>query len=251
MFRGFSLHRILPRSRAARIVLAIIVLMIGVPVTVLTIMVTSYYIRLKNGSAVSPRQELLKQSMARRTVNDTVTPEDLAKLVPKEGMFPTLGSDGAPVTVVAFVDYGCPYTKDSMPAIRKVMENIGNRARLIVRDFPIPELHPEARDAAHASRCVLEQGQKAYWRYQEILFEQQDGMTLEVLRRLVSTANLNVARYDDCMASRKYDLAIDQDVALAERVGVAGTPTFFVNGTRFDGSVDEELFTKLINHFLP
>lgn len=217
---------------------------------IMGVLITSYYVKIQNGSAISPKQQLLKQSIARTVANASVVQEDLEKLVPSEGLFPALGSDEAPVTVVMFIDYRCPYTRDSMPAIRTVMENMGDRARLIIRDFPIPQLYPESRDVAHAARCVLDQGQKAYWRYQELLFAEQDAPSAETLRALVSKANLNVARFNDCMSARMYDVAIDTDVALGERVGVAGTPTFFVNGAKFDGSVDEELFTKLVNHFL-
>lgn len=250
MFRSSFSGRKFPHSRGARIVIIILAIIIIIPMVIMGVLIASYYVKIQNGSAISPKQELLKQSIARTVANASVAQEDLEKLVPSEGLFPVLGSDDAPVTVVAFIDYRCPYTRDSMPAIRTVMENMGDRARLIIRDFPIPQLYPESRDVAHAARCVLDQGQKAYWRYQELLFAEQDAPSAETLRALVSKANLNVARFNDCMSARMYDVAIDTDVTLGERVGVAGTPTFFVNGAKFDGSVDEELFTKLVNHFL-
>lgn len=238
-----------PKKRWIRVLILVLVLAVGIPLIWMAWMTSSYYIQIQRGTGISPKQKLLQRSIASKVANVTANQEDLARLVP-QGNVPKLGGDQAPVSVVLFVDYQCPYTKESMPAIRTVMDHIGDRAQLVIRDFPIVELHPEARDVAHAARCVLEQGQKAYWRYQELLFAQQDTISSEVLRQLASTASVNVARFEECMVSRRYDLAIDQDLAFGERVGVSGTPTFFVNGAKFEGSVDEELFTKAINYFL-
>lgn len=213
-------------------------------------MTTSYYLKIKRGEIATGAERILQESIAQATANQHPTPDDLARLQPS-ATTPEYGNADSRVTIVAFMDYQCPYSQESATSIRAVMETYKDVVHFYVRDYPISELHPQARDAALAANCALEQGQKAYWRYYDFLFgTPQDTFSADMFRTLAERANINVARFDECMAKRTYDVKIDKDIDDAKNAGAAGTPTFFVNGVRFDGAVNEHMLTEIVKSAL-
>lgn len=237
------------RRRLLIVVIALVVLFVTVPLLWFGVSVIDYYGQIKRGEIGSPADRSQLASISRIAANTDVTPEDLERLKPV-GLVPELGSRNANITIIEFIDYECPFCKENASAVRSVMDELGDKVHFLIRDFPIAEINPNARDAALASNCVLEQGQKAYWRYHDLLFANQDDLSGEELRRLAALANINVARFDECMQTRKYDLKIDKDIEVGRQAGVEGTPTFFVNGVRYQGVLDEQLLTRIINYFL-
>lgn len=238
------------RRRRVYIVIGIVLIFfVFLPVGVLSFLTVKYYKQIQSGEIVSPEERRLKASISSIAANAHPTKEDRERLIPA-GNFPELGDKDAQITVVEFLDFACPYSKDSAGPIRRLMEKMGDRVRFIIRDFPIVELHEHARDAALAANCALEQGMPAYWRYHDLLFGNQDELTNADLLSYASTANINVARFEQCMKDRKYDLAIDQSIEIGRKAGVEGTPTFFVNGAKFQGVVDESVLEGILQYYV-
>lgn len=187
----------------------------------------------------------LEASISSRVANTEVTAEDLALLVPA-GLYPELGQRGASVTIVEFVDYQCPFCQRSAPVMRKVVDAYGNRVHVVIRDFPIPSLHPTAKRSAVAARCALVQGQDVYWRFHDLLYTNIQEHTPEQFRVWAQAAGARVDAFTACMADERVLAQIDRDIEDGLRVGVQGTPTFFVNGVRFQGALDEKTLSRII-----
>jgi len=217
------------------------------------VMTVSYYVKIKNGEIATGAERVIQESIAHAKANQNPTKEDLERLIPS-ATTPEYGDPDARITIVEFVDYQCPYSQDSATSVRAVMEAYKDKVHFYIRDYPITELHPEARNAALAANCALEQGQKAYWRYSDFLFgTPQDTFSMEMFRTLASRANINVARFDECMAKRTYDVKIDKDIDDAKNAGAQGTPTFFINGVMYPqggGALNEYVLTEVIKSAL-
>lgn len=197
------------------------------------------------GSTIEDRR--LDASISKLVTNANVKPADLAKLVPVAGLYPELGNRNARVTIVEFVDYQCPFCQRSAPVVRRIMLALGERARFIVRDFPILDLHPGAKISALAANCVLEQGQEVYWKYHDLLFAEIDKQEPADLRAKAETAGARISEYDTCVQQERYFGKIEADIQTGLQVGVQGTPTFFVNGIKVQGAQDEKTLTRVIN----
>lgn len=224
----------------------VVLVFILMPIVYIAVLSVRYYHGIKSGAIHSREDVLSMTKLPNVSANPNVSREDLDRLQSLAENAPELGKREAKITIVEFVDYQCPFCKDSAAPIRKVIESEGDRVHLIIRHFPIAELHAEARDAALAAMCALEQGQKAYWRYQELLFAEQENLGAEAFRTMAGNANINVARFDECMAARRFDLSIDRDIETGKKVNVEGTPTFFINGMKYEGSLDERMIRAMI-----
>jgi protein-disulfide isomerase len=224
--------------------------LIAIPLVYFGYHIIFFYSKIKSGELTSYDQVRISRSLASRaSATGTISAADFAALVPTSTV-PELGNQNAALTIVEFADYQCPYCKEMIGPIRHVMNEYKDRIHFVVRDFPVVDLHSDARNAALAARCVLDQGQTAYWRYQELLYADQDHLSPDDLRAKANLAKINVARFDECIKKREYDLMIDQDIELAKRIGVEGTPTFFLNGVKVEGSMDESHFQLLIQEAL-
>jgi protein-disulfide isomerase len=208
-----------------------------------------YYTMIRSGAISTPEDRQIQLSIANVAVNADVTDEDLERLKPA-GMAPELGSRAARVTVVEFVDYQCPYSAESAHAVRRIMEEMGDRVHFLMRDYPVIDPSGRSRAVALAANCVLEQGQEPYWRFQELVFADQTKTTDADFREYASLSSADMGAYDACVSGRKYDLKIDGDIEVGKRAGVQGTPAFFVNGVKYEGSLDEKLLSRILNYFL-
>ena len=157
---------------------------------------------------------------------------------------PSLGGDAAaPVTLVEFSDYECPYCKRTEPVIRQILEIYGDQVRFVYRDFPL-KMHRNARPASLAARCA--EDQDAFWLYHERLMESSK-LNEEVYRRIADGLSLDRAAFDDCLAAESFTAAIDRDIADGKSAGVSSTPVFFVNGRRISGAKPLATFRELID----
>ena len=207
----------------------------------------SYYSDIKSGDTISLDDRLLETSISTLVANANVSQADRARTIPTAGLYPELGNWNARVTVVEFVDYQCPYCQRTASVVRRIMAAMGDRVRFIVRDFPITELHPSAKQSALAANCVLAQGQEIYWRYHDVLFADIAHQSPTDLRAKAEQIGVDLSAFDVCVSQERYLKKIDADIQDALRAGVQGTPTFFVNGIRIQGAVDEKTLTRLIN----
>lgn len=151
-----------------------------------------------------------------------------------------LGDSTAPVTIVEFTDFQCPFcgrhATTTLPALRNGDIKTG-KVRYIVRDLPISEIHPWAQKAAVAARCARAQSQEAYWRYHDALFSNQRALADSLFALLASRAQLDTASFIRCSNSHQYDQEVEKDRAEAMSLGLNSTPSFVIGPTTKDGSV--------------
>jgi protein-disulfide isomerase len=153
------------------------------------------------------------------------------------------GDSTAPVTIVAFSDYECPYCKRAEATVAQVMENYGKEVRYVMRDFPLP-FHANAHAAAQAARCAGDQGK--YWEYNDKMFQAADLQT-SALQQTATDLQLDRTKFDECLSSGKYKAQVDADIAAGSEVGVNGTPAFFINGRMISGAQPFEKFKEIID----
>ena len=149
------------------------------------------------------------------------------------GHSPTLGKEGAPVTVVEFSDFQCPFCKQFAPNIHQIEKNFGDKVHIVYRQYPIPSLHPFAFKAAEASLCANEQGK--FWALHDMMFGEQDRLTVMDLKQKASRLGMDRKQFDSCLDTGKYTEQVQKDMAEGTRVGITGTPAIFVNGIPVPG----------------
>lgn len=146
------------------------------------------------------------------------------------------GPDTAPVTLVEYGDYECPYCRRAYHAIKWVQREMGDQLRFVYRNFPLREIHPHAQHAAEAAEAAAAQGK--FWEMHDALFEHQQALDDDHLRRYAARVGLNTGRFEQDIAQRRYAERIERDLQGGIESGVPGTPTFFVNGLRHEDSYD-------------
>jgi len=154
------------------------------------------------------------------------------------------GPDDAPVTLVEYGDYECPHCGRAHPIVREVQRRLGKGLRLVFRNFPLAEIHPHAQHAAEAAEAAAEQGK--FWEMHDMLFEHQAHLADTDLIGLATTLGLNAMRVKDELAAGTHADRVQADFTSGVRSGVNGTPTFFINGTRYDGSWDLDTLLEVL-----
>jgi protein-disulfide isomerase len=161
---------------------------------------------------------------------------------------PSRGPSGAPVTIVEYTDFHCPFCKRVLPALTRLLSRYGDKVRLVFRDFPIDRLHPGARKAAEAARCAHDQGR--FWDYHDRLFASAPRSSGEHLVAHARQLGLDVTTFERCLASGTHAARVQQSVDEGIRVGVTGTPAFFINGRLLSGAQPLEHFVRLVEEAL-
>ena len=142
---------------------------------------------------------------------------------------PIKGNANAPVTIVEFTDFQCPSCAQQHPVLERIVSEFGDRVRLVVRDFPLSQ-HTHAPKAAEAAEAAREQGK--YWEYIAVLFRNQSALEVNKLKQYASDLGLDRARFDASLDSSKFAEKVQRDLSDGQRLGVNGTPTFYINGQR-------------------
>jgi protein-disulfide isomerase len=143
---------------------------------------------------------------------------------------PMKGNPAAAVTLVEFTDYQCPNCAAVHPIVERLVTEFGDRVRFVVRDFPLNSIHADAQKAAEAAEAAREQGK--YWDFTAILFRNQSSLKPAQLKQYAQVLGLDVAKFGAALDSGRFADKVQRDVNDGERIGVRGTPTFFVNGKR-------------------
>jgi Na+/H+ antiporter NhaA len=154
------------------------------------------------------------------------------------------GSEDAPVTLVEYGDYECPYCGQAEVVIRELLESFGDDLRYVWRHLPLGDVHPNAQLAAEAVEAAAAQG--AFWEMHDKLLRHQDELTPADLERHALEIGLDVDRFTDELRRREHTDRVEHDVASADASGVAGTPTFFINGIRHHGAYDVQTLTAAV-----
>jgi len=155
------------------------------------------------------------------------------------------GAKDAPVTIVEFSDFQCPFCKTATTTIKQVLDKYPGKVRLVFRDFPLVSLHPLAPKAHEAARCAAEQGK--FWEYHDLLFEKSPKLTPDELKQYAQSLKLDTAAFNQCLDSSKYTAEVDKDVKEGATLGLTGTPSFFINGRQLVGAQPVTAFQKIID----
>jgi protein-disulfide isomerase len=159
---------------------------------------------------------------------------------------PARGPATAPVTLLEYADYECPYCQQIQPALDKLAADYKGRLAFAYKDFPLP-MHPNAQKAAEASRCAQLQGK--YWEYHDLLVTSKQ-LEMDALKNHARTLKLDTATFDKCLDTGAAAEAVKKNAEEAQVLGVQGTPTFFVNGRAVSGSATYEKLRGVINEEL-
>lgn len=159
---------------------------------------------------------------------------------------PSRGPRNAPVTIVEFSDFQCPYCKQAALSLKGLMQNYGSDVRLVFKQMPLP-IHPDAFKAAQASVCADEQGK--FWEYHNTLFNSSD-LSEQALNKHASDLGLKTDEFNTCLASEASAAVVRKDIQQAALADVQGTPTFFINGRLVRGMKSLEDFSSLIDRAL-
>jgi Na+/H+ antiporter NhaA len=154
------------------------------------------------------------------------------------------GSNEAPVTLVEYGDYQCPYCGQAELVIRELLETFGDDLRYVWRHLPLNDVHPNAQMAAEAAEAAGAQGR--FWDMHDRLLSAQDQLTPADLTRHAEELGLDAGRFWDELRRREHTRRVDRDVASADASGVSGTPTFFINGRRHRGAYDVAILTDRV-----
>lgn len=158
---------------------------------------------------------------------------------------PSLGNKNAKITVVEFADFGCPYSQEVAPIVRAIAKQYSSDVRVVFRNFPIEELHPGATIAAQAGGCAAEQGK--FWEYHDAVFASKEPLGVDMLSGIADTIGLDANQFARCLDSDYYAADVTTDGTDGAAAGVTGTPTFFFNGQKVEGSIPFTIFTQILD----
>ncbi|MDO8599588.1 MAG: thioredoxin domain-containing protein [bacterium] len=168
---------------------------------------------------------------------------------------PALGADHPALTIVEFSDFQCPFCRQSFPIIREAVTQYGDRLRFVYRDYPVDELHADARAAAEAAQCAHAQGK--FWAYHDKLFQNADALDAASLTRYAAQVGLDQTAFAACVAARTFAAAVEEDYQAGVKLGVAGTPTWFFlsdgdpkKARRVEGVIPRDALLKFLERTL-
>ncbi len=157
------------------------------------------------------------------------------------------GAADAPIRIVMFSDYECPFCKRGEDVVDQVMATYGDKVHLVFRDYPLP-FHANARPAAEAAHCANDQGK--FWEYHGTLFSNQTALTVADLKRYAGELGLDQGKFDSCLDDGTFKAEVEKDFVAGGSVGVDGTPAFFINGRMLSGAQPFEQFKAIIDEEL-
>ncbi len=160
------------------------------------------------------------------------------------GTSPSKGPATAPIELIEFADFQCPYCLAASPTVKKVLDTYGDRIHFVYRNYPLAS-HPQARPAAEAAQCANEQGQ--FWAFHDRLFGDPGKLADGELKQTAASLGLDTARFDKCVDEHKYHAVVEADTQAGNDAGVTGTPAFFVNGRPLSGAQPFEAFKRVID----
>ncbi|MCL4837192.1 MAG: DsbA family protein [Thermoanaerobaculia bacterium] len=157
---------------------------------------------------------------------------------------PAKGPAGAPITIVEFSEFECPFCARVNPTLDQVRATYGDKVRIVFRHLPLP-MHANAFKASEASLCADEQGK--FWEMHDAMFADQRNLGVDALKAKAASIGLDAARFDECLDSGRHAAQVQADLAEGQQVGANGTPTFFINGRLLSGAQPFEAFKELID----
>ncbi|HWO41109.1 MAG TPA: thioredoxin domain-containing protein [Candidatus Eisenbacteria bacterium] len=200
---------------------------------------------LQNQKLSAKRQEFLESLRSRAKVRVHLQPPPIYRVDVSTAGAPFRGAPDAPVTIVEFSEFQCPFCSRVQATLKQLLERYPDKVKLVYRDFPLDGLHPNARLAAEAARCAQDQGK--FWEYHDALFSHFPQAAPEDLKEYAAQIGLDTVKFDSCLSGRIHKATVQRDIDEGMRLGVTGTPAFFVNGRPLSGAQPVNAFVKLID----
>jgi len=190
---------------------------------------------------------LSKSKAVAPAVNPATPPSGNEKVVVSDDGDPSMGDKDAPVTIISFTDFQCPYCSrfvlQTFPEIKKTYIDTG-KVRFVLRDFPLP-FHQFSQKAHEAAECANEQGK--FWEMHDLLFGNQDKLSITDLKQFAKDLSLDSAKFDSCLDSGKFASEVAKDASDGQAAGVSGTPSFVINGKLLVGAQPFSAFQQAID----
>lgn len=197
---------------------------------------------LQERSVAAKRREFEQALREKSEVTIFLDPPRIAVDIPEDAV--GTGPENAPVTIVEFTDYQCPYCHRAQDVIDRLLEQYEGKVRLVHRDFPL-ENHPGAVPAARAARCAAEQGR--FWDYHRSLMKEEGSLDRDDLARRAARLKLDTGEFAECLASDRHLETIRAELDLGSDLGVTGTPAYFINGRMVSGARPFSAFSEIID----
>lgn len=232
------------------IALGVIVLVGGLVFGAVTI---NFWWQIKHGNGAQLQQRVYGGFDRISSASDAAVKVDRSVL--ENGDFPFLGNPSAPITIVLFGDFKCPNTKNAWPIVQRLLGQYAHKVKLVFRQFPAESIpgHAGANKLAQLGLCTFKQSQEAYWGLHNYLFVNQDVLPTYLsdaqIQDVAQNFNLDLPQLRSCLGASDALVKINRDYADGVRFGVAGTPTFFVNGQKVEGVVPWEAWEGFIKQF--
>jgi len=204
-------------------------------------MVFYYYRQIKSGKLPIPASAKFI-----RSTTPAVTPKQLDP----QRIYPDgepSSASGAPLTIVGFFDFQCPFSKETSSTIREMQAIYKDRVNFVFRNFPLIEIHPEAMLAAQAGECAHLQNK--FWQMHDKLFLSQN-FTETNLKLYAQEIGLDETKFAECLSSSQSKGQVLKDLMDGELLGVRGTPTWFINNQKIEGAISKDAFKKIIDFLL-
>jgi len=158
------------------------------------------------------------------------------------------GDPDAPIELLEYGDYQCPHCGRAYPIIKNIQKRMGKKLKFVFRNFPLTEIHPDAFNAAVAAEAAGEQDK--FWEMHDIIFEHQRHLTTESILIYAQKAGLNMAEFSKDLQNDVFVNKVEDDIESGIRSGVNGTPSFYVNAKKYNGSWDEDDFVDFLNRLV-
>ncbi len=247
--KDYSLPNNQPRrssGRAKKIILGTVISLVAVVVGLFVFAFVSAWWDVRQGK-IPP--ELLDQILSEGGFTAIDNPAANSNLAIDPSLLytdddPAKGNPNAKIKIVEFSDFQCPFCRQAFPVIRELLEKYPDDIYFIYRDFPIDQIHPQARLAAEAGECAQDQG--LFWPLHDQIFINQDRMGLNDILKYAQSVGMDMNKFAECLTSKKYAQEVEDDLQTGLRAGVKGTPTFFVNGQKIEGAIPFSVWERII-----
>ena len=235
------------KSKAVRIILSIVLSLLGILTAIFLALFVYYLWQIKYGAPEKLARDFRKFESGKFTLIDGANQagpkitKDINSYVRKNN--PTAGNPKGKITILAFIDFTCPYTQESYPIFNQVMEKYGSVARIVIKHLPLISINPEALGIATAAGCAGTQ--QKYFQYYDLLFKNLK-FTRTDLNNYAIASNLDINKFTACVNNQINIDDIDTDTRDAIELGVRGTPTYFINQDIIEGSASLKTWDETI-----
>lgn len=221
-----------------------ILALLGITFVIFGIMTGYYLYKIKTGKTEEIEKQLRQTEFSFSGTESSsvpITSKDVIKTI--RGHNPTNKNAGAPITIVIFIDFECPFCQKSYPIFTKIINKYEGAINLVFKHFPIESLHPLAVDASVAATCAGDQ--EKFWEYYDMLFITKK-LDVESLSQHAIKLGLNTSVFESCRQSPKKLININEDLQDGIKLGVRGTPTYFINGIKIEGVITEKQWDTIL-----